>query len=140
MRRRGWETRPADAAAADTIGDASRTYPGPQAVSIRVRRPMTAAWTKRGIAPQRLGQQVEQFIAIEGIHSPTIWLERKRNIGDGHGLRRVARASAHRREDVLGALPGCTEPAESAREAFPARRSLTYHRRAGAHLDDRSRA
>ena len=76
---------------------------------------MTAARTKRGIAHQRLGQQVEQFIAIEGIHSPTIRLERMAT-GTVCG---VARASAHRREDVLGARRVAQSRRKASARRFP---------------------
>jgi hypothetical protein len=38
----------------------------------RVEGPVAAPRAKCGVAHERLGQQAAQFLAIDGIHSPTI--------------------------------------------------------------------
>jgi hypothetical protein len=49
--------------------------------SIHVGGPVAAAWAKGGIAHQRFGDQADQFLAIDGIHPPTIRRERNGNNG-----------------------------------------------------------
>jgi hypothetical protein len=81
MRRCGRQARPADAAAVEMLDQTGRAYPGRELASIRVGRPVAAARAKCGIAHERLGQQVDQGLAIDGIHAPMIWRERMRNNG-----------------------------------------------------------
>jgi hypothetical protein len=69
MRRRGLQARPADAAAVKMLDQAGCAHPGLEAASIRVGGPMATVGAERGIGHERLGQQVDQFIAIDGIHS-----------------------------------------------------------------------
>ena len=72
MRRRGRETRPADAAAVEMLDEAGRACPGLKAAAGRVGGPVAAMRAKSAIAHQRLGEQADQFLAIGGIHLPTI--------------------------------------------------------------------
>jgi hypothetical protein len=51
------------------IDEASRAHPGFQAASIRIGGPMASVRAKRGIAHQRLSEQADQVLAIDGIHS-----------------------------------------------------------------------
>ena len=79
MRWRRWKARTADTAPVEMIDEASRAHPGLKPASIHVCGPVAAAWSKRAIAHQRLSEQADQFLAIDGIHSPTIRRERSRN-------------------------------------------------------------
>ena len=53
----------------DEVGGA---YPGFEAASVRVGRAVAAMRAEGGIAHRRLGEQADQFLAIDGIHSPTL--------------------------------------------------------------------
>ena len=69
MRRRGRETRPADAAAVEMLDEAGGAYPRLEPAPIRVGGPVAAVRTERGIAHEGLSQQADQVLAIYGIHS-----------------------------------------------------------------------
>jgi hypothetical protein len=69
MRRRGRQARPADAAAVEVIDQASRAHPRLELASVRVGGPVATARAKHGIGHERLSEQVDQFLAIDGIHS-----------------------------------------------------------------------
>jgi hypothetical protein len=51
------------------LDEAGRACPGIELASIRVGGPMAASRTKSGIAHERLSDQNDQFVAIDGIHS-----------------------------------------------------------------------
>jgi hypothetical protein len=69
MRRRGREARPADAAAVEMLDEAGGAYPRLELAPIRVGGPVAAVRAEGGIAHERLGQQADQVLAIDGIHS-----------------------------------------------------------------------
>ena len=69
MRRRGREARPANAAAVEMIDEAERAHPGLEAASVRVYGPVAAVRAEGGIAHECLGEQADQVLAIDGIHS-----------------------------------------------------------------------
>lgn len=70
MRWRGRVARPAAAAAVEIIDEAGRAHPGLEPASIRVRGPVAAAVrAERGIAHECFGEQTDQFLAIDSIHS-----------------------------------------------------------------------
>jgi hypothetical protein len=50
------------------IDKTGRAHPGVEPASIRIGGPIATAWAKHGIAHERLGQQADQFLAIDGIH------------------------------------------------------------------------
>jgi hypothetical protein len=60
---------------------------GPQGGGGSRRRPSAAMRAKSAIAHQRLREQADQFLAIDGIHLPTIQRERNRNNGGGQHQR-----------------------------------------------------
>ena len=70
-------------AAVEMLDEAGRAYPGLEAASVRVGRAVAAMRAEGGIAHRRLGEQADQFLAIDGIHSPTLGENRMRNMGDG---------------------------------------------------------
>src|SRR5512132_2791111 len=73
MRWRRWKARTADTAPVEMIDETSCAHPGLNPASIRVCGPVAAAWSKpRHRASARLSEQADQFLAIDGIHSPTI--------------------------------------------------------------------
>lgn len=65
------------------LDQAGRAYPGRELASIRIGGPVAAMRAKCGIAHERLGQQIDQDLAIDGIHSQRIRRERKANNGVG---------------------------------------------------------
>jgi hypothetical protein len=69
MRWRGRQARPANTAAVEMIDEAGRAYPGFEAASIRIGGPMASVRAERGIAHERLSEQADQVLAIDGIHS-----------------------------------------------------------------------
>src|SRR5512132_1857095 len=69
----GAGARTADTAPVEMIDEGSCAHPGLKPASIHVRGPVVAAWSKpRHRASARLSEQADQFLAIDGIHSPTI--------------------------------------------------------------------
>jgi hypothetical protein len=46
-----------------------RAHPGLEAAPVRVYGPVAVVRAKRGIAHERLGEQADQVLAIDGIHS-----------------------------------------------------------------------
>lgn len=51
------------------LDQAGRAHPSFEAASICVHSPVAAVRAEGGIAHERLGQQADQFLAIDGIHS-----------------------------------------------------------------------
>jgi hypothetical protein len=68
------------------IDEAGGTYPGIELDSIRVGGPVAAVWAERGIAHERLGEQADQVLAIDGIHSAddTARTEEEQYVDHGH--------------------------------------------------------
>jgi hypothetical protein len=77
------------------LDQTGRANPGRELASIRVGRPVAAPRAKCGIAHQRLGQQVDQGLAIDGIHLPII---------DENGIGTLAAVTNISR--VVGSPPG----------------------------------
>jgi hypothetical protein len=53
----------------EMIDQAGRAHPGLEPASIRIGSPVKAMRAKHRIAHERLGQQADQVLAIDGIHS-----------------------------------------------------------------------
>ena len=67
MRRSGRQARPADAAAVEMLDEAGRACSGLDPASVCVGGPVAAMRAKGGIPHERLGEQADQFLAIDGI-------------------------------------------------------------------------
>jgi hypothetical protein len=53
----------------EMLDEAGRAHPGFETASIRVGGPVAVARAERGFAHERLSEQADQFLAIDGIHS-----------------------------------------------------------------------